>query len=339
MTQKLLTVTVPCYNSASFMRRCLDSLLPGGERIEVIIINDGSTDDTGAVAEEYQRRYPHIFRAVHQENGGHGEGINQGLRLAAGTYFKVVDSDDWLSADLPAVLDKLESLEAEGGVDMLVTNYVYTHDDPTLDHTINYRRPFRRGRACCWNDTRSFGPQTYLTLHSVTYRTALVRQSGVQLPKHMSYEDNLFVYAPLPLTARLCYMDVDLYHYFIGREGQSVQGEVFAARYAQQVRATMLIFFSHDLQKELMRNRKRGRYMLHECRMLLALATAGARLNGSEAAESAWRDMWQRCIEHEPRYARTLMRQPPICWQTIRGRNGRRLSNFLYAATRRLVKN
>ncbi len=339
MTQKLLTVTVPCYNSASFMRRCLESFLPGGDRVEVIIINDGSTDDTGAVAEEYQRLYPHIFRAVHQENGGHGEGINHGLRLASGIYFKVVDSDDWVSADFVKLLDTLEKLEAEGGVDMLVTNYVYTHDDPSLDHTIHYRHPFRHGRARTWAQTRPFGLETYLTLHSVTYRTELVRKSGVVLPKHISYEDNLFVYAPLPYAERLYYLDVDLYHYYIGREGQSVQGEVFARRYAQQIQATSLIFFSHDLGKELARNRKRGRYMLHECRMLLALATAGARLNGSAQADADWRAMWQKCLEHEPRYARKLMRMPPICLQTIRGNTGRRLSNFMYSATRKLVRN
>lgn len=339
MTQKLLTVTVPCYNSASFMRRCLDSFLPGGERVEVIIINDGSKDDTGAVAEEYQSRYPAIFRAVHQENGGHGEGINHGLRLAAGKYFKVVDSDDWVSADLVKVLDTLERLETEGGVDMLVTNYVYTHDDASLDHVIHYRHPFRNGRARTWNETRPFGLETYLTLHSVTYRTELVRQSGVQLPKHISYEDNLFVYAPLPLAEKLYYLDVDLYHYYIGREGQSVQSEVFARRYAQQIEATSLIFFSHDLGKELARNRKRGRYMLHECRMLLALATAGARLNGSEQAEADWREMWRKCLEHDPVYGRRLKRKMPICLQTIGGNTGRCLSNFMYAATRKLVRN
>ena len=121
--QKLLTVTVPCYNSQDYMRTCVDSLLTGGDRVEIIIINDGSKDSTGAIADEYKEKYPEIVKVVHQENGGHGEGINQGVKHATGKYFKVVDSDDKVSEDFPAFLDALEKCEAEGGVDLVVTNY------------------------------------------------------------------------------------------------------------------------------------------------------------------------------------------------------------------------
>ena len=123
--QKLLTVTVPCYNSQDYMRNCVESLLVGGERVEIIIINDGSRDDTGKIADEYAAKYPTIVKVVHQENGGHGEGINQGLANATGKYFKTVDSDDTLSADFPAFLDALEKCDAEGGIDLAVTNYYY----------------------------------------------------------------------------------------------------------------------------------------------------------------------------------------------------------------------
>ena len=114
---KLLTVTVPCYNSEDYMAACLDSLVLGGDRVEVIVINDGSKDRTGAIADEYAARYPDIIRVIHQENGGHGEGINQGLKHATGTYFKVVDSDDKMSADFPAFLDALEECEKQGLTD------------------------------------------------------------------------------------------------------------------------------------------------------------------------------------------------------------------------------
>ena len=109
---KLLTVTVPCYNSQDYMENCINSLLSGGERVEIIIIDDGSKDNTGRIADEYAEKYPSIIRVIHQENGGHGEGINQGLTHATGVYFKVVDSDDTVSADFPAFLDTLEGCEA-----------------------------------------------------------------------------------------------------------------------------------------------------------------------------------------------------------------------------------
>ena len=95
---KYITFAVPCYNSQDYMRRCVDSLLAGGRDVEIILINDGSSDDTGRIADEYQLRYPDIVRAVHKPNGGHGSGVNKGLELARGLYYKVVDSDDWLDA-------------------------------------------------------------------------------------------------------------------------------------------------------------------------------------------------------------------------------------------------
>ena len=97
---KLLSIAVPCYNSEDYMRHCIETLLPGGEDVEIIIVDDGSTKDrTAEIADEYAAKYPGIVKAVHQENGGHGEAVNTGLRNATGLYFKVVDSDDWLDTE------------------------------------------------------------------------------------------------------------------------------------------------------------------------------------------------------------------------------------------------
>ena len=98
MQQKLITFAVPCYNSAAYMRHCIETLLSAGEQAEIILVDDGSVkDETPAICDEYAAKYPTIVKAIHQENGGHGEGVNQGIRNAQGMYFKVVDSDDWLS--------------------------------------------------------------------------------------------------------------------------------------------------------------------------------------------------------------------------------------------------
>ena len=108
---KLISFTVPCYNSAAYMHICIDSLLTGGDRVEIIIVDDGSSDETGAIADAYAAKYPDTIKVIHQENGGHGEGINQGLKHAQCPYFKVVDSDDWVNAvALQHVLNRLEAL-------------------------------------------------------------------------------------------------------------------------------------------------------------------------------------------------------------------------------------
>ena len=95
---KLLSIAIPCYNSAAYMENCIRSLLPGGNEVEILIVDDGSTkDNTAQIADEYERRYPGICRAIHQENGGHGAAVNAGLKNATGIFFKVVDSDDWVN--------------------------------------------------------------------------------------------------------------------------------------------------------------------------------------------------------------------------------------------------
>ena len=138
---KLLTITVPCYNSQDYMRRCIDSLLPGGEDVEIILVDDGSTDDTGRIADEYARAYPSTVRVIHQPNGGHGEGLNTGILHATGLYFKVVDSDDWVDRDsYLEILKTLRSLCGAGCIlDMMISNFVYEKDGAKQKKYIRYK--------------------------------------------------------------------------------------------------------------------------------------------------------------------------------------------------------
>ena len=124
---KLLSVAVPCYNSQDYMRHCVETLLTGGEEIEILIVDDGSKDGTAAIADELAQAHPAAVRAIHQENAGHGGAVMTGIRNAVGLYFKVVDSDDWVDTDaLARILSVLRDFSRmEKPVDLLVSNYIY----------------------------------------------------------------------------------------------------------------------------------------------------------------------------------------------------------------------
>lgn len=323
-TNKLLTVTVPCYNSAAFMDHCLDTLLTGGDRVEIIVIDDGSKDNTGEIADRYAAEHPDIVRVVHQENGGHGEGINQGLRHATGKYFKVVDSDDWVDTQaLCRVLDKLEQLEHEGGVDLMVCNYVYTYQDGRPDQVISYENIFPANETVTWEQTGHFRINQYLTLHSSIFRTQLLHDCGVVLPKHTFYEDNLYAYAPLCLTKTICYMDENLYRYLIGREGQSVSEESMRKNYRHQILVAKMIFDAADVPAIRRENPKLGRYLHHELTLMLAIAAAFARVCGTKQSEQDIQEMWDY-IKTTGYYGRRLRYASVAGAAAIPGRVGRK---------------
>lgn len=149
---KLLTVTIPCYNSQEYMEKCIKSLLPGGSRVQIVIIDDGSKDATGEIADRYAAQYPDIVTVVHQPNGGHGEGINQGLKHAQGKYFKVVDSDDWVDEEaLHKILMLMRHLEEDNEqIDMLISNYVYEKVGVTHKKCIHYRNVLPQDEVFRW---------------------------------------------------------------------------------------------------------------------------------------------------------------------------------------------
>lgn len=333
---KLLTVTVPCYNSQSYMEKCIKSLLPGGNRVQIVIIDDGSKDATGAIADRYAAAHPGIVTVVHQENGGHGEGINQGLRHAEGKYFKVVDSDDWVSGDYIRYLDTLEQCEKSGGVDLLVTNYYYEHADGRGNRSICYRDVLPENCVFSWADTRPFKLHQLLTIHSCTFRTELLRCHTAALPKHVFYEDNLMVYQALPFVQRMYYLNADLYRYYIGREGQSVQRDVMTRRYTHQLLVTQKCFEACHL--DTIQDKMQRRYLKHELFMMFGIATLYARLNKTAEADENLHKMWENCRRYDERWAIHFQRHTPICLVCIPGQVGRNLSSTVYSAANKVVR-
>ena len=294
MAVKLLSVAIPCYNSENYMRHCIDSLLPGGDEVEILIVDDGSAKDrTAEIADEYEKNYPGICRAIHQENGGHGEAVNAGLRRAQGIYFKVVDSDDWV--DEEAYMEVLRTLRrfvyGNQTLDMLVSNFVYEKQGAKRKRVMNYRTALPKDQVVGWDDVKMFMLGQYILMHSVIYRTELLHQCGLELPKHTFYVDNIFVFQPLPYVKTMYYLDVNFYRYFIGREDQSVNEQVMIGRIDQQIQVTKLMIDYYNQGK--MQSWKLRHYMIRYLEIMMVISSILAIRSGTDENMKKKKELWQ----------------------------------------------
>lgn len=289
---KLLSVAIPSYNAQEYMGHAIETLLSGGEDMEILIVDDGSKDDTLKIAREYEAKYPSIVRAIHKENGGHGSAVNTGLKNATGLYFKVVDSDDWVDEEaLQKVLDVLRDMvENSKSLDMLIANYVYEKVSLNKQKAINYKGAMPENRIFGWSDTGHFKNSQNILMHSVIYRTKLLRDCNLELPEHTFYVDNIFVYTPLPYVKTMYYLDADLYRYFIGRDDQSVNETVMMGRVDQQIRVTKIMIDSHDLTK--IKNKKLRHYMVKYLVMMMTVSTVFLVKEGSEESLKKKEELW-----------------------------------------------
>ena len=299
---KSVTFAVPCYNSAAYMDACIESILKCGDDIEIIIVDDGSTkDETPQKADEWMERYPSIIRAIHQENAGHGGAVNTGLKNARGRYFKVVDSDDWLDEEaMKKVMAYIRpQCELHYPTDLVVANYVYEKVHENKRTVMHYRNVFPQEDQFGWEDIGHFRQSQYLLMHSVFYRTDLLRDMGLELPKHCFYVDNIFVYAPLPNVKTIYYLDVDAYRYFIGREDQSVNESVMKSRIDQQITITKVMIDAAKLPDDV-ECKGLERYMENYLSMMMCICSIFLRMINTEEAEEKRRDIWNYLKEHNP---------------------------------------
>ncbi len=222
---KTLSFIIPAYNSEAYLHRCITSLLAPEvlPELDIIIVNDGSTDGTEALAQEYCTRYPGSVRLISQENKGHGGALNTGCAAAVGKYLKVIDADDWVETEnLCAFVSFLRNCTA----DVVLTHH-YTRDIATgeVKRWCSYPPAFgiayTRGEIIAqWkNFDRS------LTFHGITYRTDFYREKGIALSEGVFYEDHEFATVPCCYAASVVPLDLFVYDYRIGDVAQSVSNQ------------------------------------------------------------------------------------------------------------------
>lgn len=333
---KLLTFAIPCYNSQDYMEKCIDSILPGGEDIEILIVDDGSKDRTAEIADAYAAKYPTIVRAIHQENGGHGEAVNTGIKNATGLYFKVVDSDDWVDPEAyRQILDKLRELVGgKVSLDMFLANYVYEKEGAKHKKVMR-QTGFPKDRIFTWSDIKHFYKGHYILMHSVIYRTKLLRECGLELPKHTFYVDNIYVYKPLPSVRNMYYMDVDFYRYYIGREDQSVNEKVMISRIDQQIKVNKIMVDDVDLWK--VSNAKCRKYMFNYLEIITVVSTIMMIRSGTEENLQKKRELWQYIKEKDLRLFHKLRRGIMGTTMNLPGKGGRKISVAAYRISQKVV--
>lgn len=333
---KYISFTIPCYNSEEYMDKAIESILKGGEDVEIIIVNDGSKDRTSEIAKQYEKAYPTIVKAIDKENGGHGDAVNTGLKHATGLYFKVVDSDDWVDEEaLYKILNVLhEMVEKQKLVDMLVSNYVYEKVGIKHKKVIHYQNVMPENRVISWKDMGRFKLGQYILMHSVMYRTELLKMCGLELPKHTFYVDNIYVYYPLPNVKTFYYLNVNFYRYFIGRDGQSVNEQNMIKRIDQQLFVTKTMIDMYQMNK--IANKKLRNYMINYLAIMMTVSSIIAIRSKNPENMEKKEELWGYLKKKDASVYRKI--RYGILGQTMNlpGKPGRKISSLAYNVANRI---
>lgn len=325
----LLSIAIPSYNSEEYLHYCVGSLVVGGEQVEILIINDGSSDRTQEVAEELAAKYPNV-RAIYQENKGHGGAVNTGIRESKGKYFKVVDSDDWVdSRAYLKILETLEQLEAaETSVDAFISNFVYEKEGQSRKKNMSYHDVLPENQIFTWNEVGTFSKGQYMMMHSLIYRTELLREVGLELPEHTFYVDNIFVFTPLQAVKTMYYLPVDFYRYFIGRQDQSVNESVMIKRIDQQLTVNRILV--DNLHLDEIENPDLRSYLLNHVEITTIISCALLNRAGTAEHMMKKQELWEYIQEHNPALFKIVRNGLLGQLTNLYGYPGRKISNAVY---------
>lgn len=320
---KLLTITIPCYNSQVYMQHAIESALTAGKQAEILIVDDGSSDNTLSVAEVYHKKYPDIIRVIHKENGGHGSAVNTGIANATGLFFKVLDSDDWFDeVSLKKIMHFLRYVATESiPLDMIISNYVYEKPSIRKRKVVNYKSAVPCNKFFTWDDVKHFKMTQNLLMHSIMYRTQLLKECNLVLPEHTFYVDNIFAFVPLPYVKKLYYLNVDLYRYYIGRDDQSVNEAVMTRRIDQQIKITKIMINSHNLLE--ISSKKLQSYMLQYLSMMMIVSSALLVNEGSPENLKKRDDLWNYLKSTNKQVYHLILQRKlgfPLRWKTSVGK-------------------
>lgn len=221
---KILTIIIPTYNMEKYLRHCLDSLIvPNMDKVEALVINDGSKDSSSAIGHEYQDKYPQTFRVIDKENGNYGSCVNRGLKESTGKYVKVLDADDsFYKEGFNEFIEALQKIDA----DLVLTDFDIVNEKDDVTYKGHYSEIYSNIPQNINFDFREFldspGTDFYGRMHGFTYKTDILRNMNYKQTEGVSYTDQEWVLKPIVNVKTCYYISIILYKYLIGREGQTM---------------------------------------------------------------------------------------------------------------------
>lgn len=233
--KKILTIVIPTYNMEKLLEKNLQSLVIEDKdllkQVEVLVVNDGSKDHSSDIAHKFEALYPDTFRVIDKENGNYGSCINRGLKEATGKYIRIMDADDWYDTKkFEKYLRKLEGVD----VDKIATIF----SDVTPDGKTMRPQPYVPEVVMRMEDVDEVN---YIPMHAITYRTQFLRDIHYTQTEGMSYTDQEWILLPMPYVKTLYYIALDVYQYYTGREGQTMDPAVMKKSYPQLCHALLRV--------------------------------------------------------------------------------------------------
>ncbi len=294
---KTLSIVIPCLNSERFLPACLDSLLiERDDELDVIVVNDGSSDATSAIAHAFADKHPFV-RVIDKANGGHGSGVNAGLAIAQGLYFKILDSDDFLDKEgLIHLLDTIKDQnDKDQNPDLYLSDYCsYNEGNERPQARLSFRKSVKKvEEIITWNEMPRIRIHDFFMIHMAYVRTALLREINLPLLEKTLYEDNQYMFYVVKNTKTLFYLDRPIYKYSVGKEEQSTSVGNMSKKYRNQYRV-MAAVITHITLEEYRAMEKPLRFHIrHEIFKLGLLVWFYTYIGKGSERHKAYRDFFK----------------------------------------------
>lgn len=220
--EKILTIIIPSYNMENYLSQCLDSLLVSNlDRVQVLVVNDGSKDRTKEIATSYSSHYPDSIQLIDKPNGNYGSCINRALLEASGKYVKVLDADDsFYKANFNEFVHFLRLIDC----DAVISNYDIVNESGTITKEIRFDLPIDRETFIFGNEILQI-PQGIFQMHGITYRTENLIKIGYRQTEGISYTDQEWMFLPMLTVHNMAFFNKPIYRYLVGRAGQTVMAD------------------------------------------------------------------------------------------------------------------